>query len=291
MIKDIGKAVFRLLGLAPRRVGVSRRVGFWDELVGNIRYQRAFRRHPEIDIPRLRRLRHLHAQKDRCFIIGNGPSLNQLDLLPLGHEITFGFNAVFLNAEKMGFAPSYYVVADTLVSEDRHEQINRYRGPRMKFFPLERASLIRPQEDVTFFWQLYADPYPQFSTDISEGIFGGYTVTYHALQIAYYMGFRQAILIGMDHNWTVSQETERVAGRAGCDELTSQDDDPNHFHPDYFGKGYRWHDPAIDMMEAAYSKARQVWEADGRQILNATPGGKLEVFNRTDYNGLFPGIE
>ena len=33
-------------------------------------------------------------------------------------------------------------------------------------------------------------------------------------------------------------------------------DDPNHFHPDYFGKGFRWHDPQVNKMIEAYQRPR-----------------------------------
>ena len=39
-------------------------------------------------------------------------------------------------------------------------------------------------------------------------------------------------------------------------------------------------------MERAYIRAREVFEADGRRILNATKGGQLEVFPRVDYDRL-----
>jgi len=73
-------------------------------------------------------------------------------------------------------------------------------------------------------------------------------------------------------------------------------DDPNHFHPDYFGKGYRWHDPQVDKMIEAYSEAKRVTEGAGLTIYNATVGGKLEVFPRREYPSLFqdqsnPGVK
>src|SRR3546814_5770462 len=42
---------------------------------------------------------------------------------------------------------------------------------------------------------------------------------------------------------------------------------------DLFGKGYRWHDPMVWRMEVAYRKAREVFEANGRVVKNATVGG------------------
>ncbi|MFH0880095.1 MAG: hypothetical protein V2A34_10320, partial [Lentisphaerota bacterium] len=64
-----------------------------------------------------------------------------------------------------------------------------------------------------------------------------------------------------------------------------------HFHPDYFGKGFRWHIPRVDQMEVGYRLAKDAFERHGRKILNATAGGKLEVFDRVDVSSSkFPGF-
>ena len=71
------------------------------------------------------------------------------------------------------------------------------------------------------------------------------------------------------------------------DTIPSQSDDPNHFHPDYFGKGYRWHDPMVERMEQSYVRAKAEFERVGRRIFNASAGGHLEVFPRVAYASLF----
>ncbi|MCK4829996.1 hypothetical protein KA005_80495 [bacterium] len=115
-----------------------------------------------------------------------------------------------------------------------------------------------------------------------EMVWVGGTVSYICLQLAYYMGFSDVYLIGFDHNYT---KPDNVI--TDGTEWTSQGDDPNHFHPGYFGKGKRWHDPRVDRMEMAYKKAQIYFAADGRKICNATVGGCLEVFDRVDYKSLF----
>ena len=40
-------------------------------------------------------------------------------------------------------------------------------------------------------------------------------------------------------------------------------------------------------MEAGYRACRSFLESRGTQIYNATAGGKLEVFDRVDYDTLF----
>ena len=221
----------------------------------------------------------------RAFIIGNGPSLNLADLTKLKNEVTFGVNAIYLNKDKMGFLPTHHIVEDIFVAEDRAAEINELSGLN-KWYGHYLRYCLKPSPDVC--WLNVACDYrnypgfPHFSTNAARIVWVGGTVSYIALQLAYHMGFDEVHLVGFDHSYSIPKEA-KVEGRA----ITSTSDDPNHFHPGYFGKGYRWHDPRVDRMERAYINARAAYEAAGRKIYNATVGGHLEVFERVDYASLF----
>lgn len=224
-------------------------------------------------------------QGQRCFILGNGPSLNDIDLQMLKNEITFGVNAIYTNHDKMGYYPTYYVVEDKFVAEDRADEINAYRES-IKFFGNYLRYCLEPDEqtillNVNFNWKNYRG-FPHFSTNLVRRLWVGGTVSYLCMQIAYYMGFETVYLIGFDHSYRVP-DSVIIEGN----NFTSTADDVNHFNADYFGKGKRWHDPMLDRMENAYRKARVFFEKDGREIINATTGGKLEIFERCDYTSLF----
>ncbi len=224
-------------------------------------------------------------KKRRCFIMGGGPSLRLCDPSMLCNEVTFGVNGVFLIEDWLGFLPTYYVVEDNLVVEDRKEQIGKMKGPH-KFYSKAYRNVITDEGTRTLLNVIYDyssyPGFPEFGPNASKSLWVGGTVTYLCLQIAYYMGFEKVYLIGMDHSYKKPEDV-LVNGN----EWTSRSDDPNHFHPDYFGKGKRWHDPRPDRMELAYKRAKQFYEADEREILNATVGGKLEVFDRVNYDDLF----
>ena len=98
------------------------------------------------------------------------------------------------------------------------------------------------------------------------------------MQLAYYMGFKQVILIGVDHNFTTKGTPNTT--------VTSAGDDPNHFNPGYFGKGFRWQLPDLDTSEIAYQMAREAYHKDGREILDATVDGKLTVFPKVKLESL-----
>jgi hypothetical protein len=104
-------------------------------------------------------------------------------------------------------------------------------------------------------------------------------VTFVALQLAFYMGFEQVILIGVDHNYATQGKPNTT--------VVSQGDDQSHFNTSYFGKGFRWQLPDLETSERGYRMTRLTYELAGRQVLDATLGGKLNVFQKVDYNSLF----
>jgi hypothetical protein len=211
----------------------------------------------------------------RCFIIGNGPSLKHTDLARLRGERTFGMNRIYLMFEALGFPTTYYVSVNSLVIEQCAADIRALPAP--KFLSWRARQHIQPTEDTIFLHTTYTGP--TFARDVRRRLWEGATVTYVTLQLAFYMGFQTVILVGVDHNFTTQ-------GRPNAT-VTSQGDDPDHFHAGYFGKGFRWQLPDLETSERAYRMARQVYADAGRQVLDATVGGKLTVFPKVDYASLF----
>lgn len=211
---------------------------------------------------------------ERCVIIGNGPSLNKMDLSFLKNEITFGMNRIYLLCDKWQFMPTYYVSVNSLVIEQSVEEIRKMPSP--KFLSLSGYPYLKDADQVLFLKGLET---PAFSRNPEEGVWEGHTVTFVAMQLAYYMGFSEVYLIGVDHYFSTPGKPDQ--------EVTSNGSDPNHFDPNYFGKGVRWQLPNLAKSEIAYSLARRAFEADGRKVYDATAGGKLTVFPKVDYDDLF----
>ncbi|WP_277656462.1 6-hydroxymethylpterin diphosphokinase MptE-like protein [Seleniivibrio woodruffii] len=227
----------------------------------------------------------------RCFIIGNGPSLNRIDINKIKDEYSFGVNSIFYMTERNGFRPSFYVVEDNHVLFDNLEEINKY-DVDYKFFPSFYKNVIKNDQNVLFFnmnrgFYDEVSPnfcIPRFSTNCDKRIYAGQSVTIINLQLAFYMGFTEVYLIGMDFEYKV---TKKDIVSQGNDILSTEDDDQNHFDPRYFGAGKKWHDPKLENVLVSYKFCKIIYERFGRKIYNATPGGKLEVFDRVDYEGLF----
>ena len=226
---------------------------------------------------------------ERCFIVGNGPSLNDIDMSLLDNEYSFAVNSIYYKTREMGYKPTFYVVEDPHVINDNLKEINEYQCDYM-FFPSKFKSKFNKGDNRYFLnldYSFYNDvsPYyevPRFSQDLSEEAFCGQSVTIVNLQLAYYLGFTEVYLVGMDFSYNVP-DSAKVDGNV----IESTEDDVNHFHPDYFGKGKKWHDPKLHNVLKSYRLARLMYEIDGRKVINATVGGKLEVFERVDYKELF----
>lgn len=216
----------------------------------------------------------------RCFVMGNGPSLLECDLNLLKDEVTICSNVHYLIWDKLEYIPTYLTVEDRLVAEDRANELAQLTH-LTKIFPRDLSYCLKSDED-TLFVRFIRDyqPFPRFSENFENVVYWGGTVSFLNLQLAHYLGCREIYLIGFDHKYKVPDDvTDNV--------ITSSADDVNHFHPDYFGKGYRWHDPNVERMELAYGAAHRFLGMRGVTVKNATVGGELEVFPRVDFQDLF----
>ena len=229
-------------------------------------------------------IRHLAALKDghkgqRAFIIGNGPSLKQTDLTKLRNEFTFGMNRIYLMFPELGFTTSCLVSINDLVIEQCAQEMAALDLPKFlawrshRYFP----SYLQPANLPTFLYTTYTGA--RFASDVRGRVWESATVTNVALQLAFHMGFSQIILIGVDHNFASKGDANKT--------VVSEGEDPNHFSSAYFGKGFRWQLPDLEAWDDSYKLARQVYESSGRQVLDATVGGKLTVFPKVNYLSLF----
>ena len=206
-----------------------------------------------------------------------------MDLEPLRNEMTFGLNRIYLLFPKLGYETTYLVAVNRLVIEQCSPELTDLAMAR--FFSWTARDAVRSPSGGTgelpvgvqilhTHWRKLG-----FSRDPTDVLYEGATVTFVAMQLAYYMGFRRLVLIGVDHSFT-TQGTPHKA-------ITSRGADPNHFDPNYFGKGFRWQLPDLETSELAYALARDRFRRDGREIVDATVGGRLEVFPKVEFESLF----
>ena len=219
---------------------------------------------------RLRQFQDRHAGQ-ACFIIGNGPSLNRMDLSLLAECSCFGLNKIFMHPQFESINLDYHVAVNPLVVQQSGKELRELKCPSFISF---RACDGEMRNDPRFYFLMTKGGPYGFSPNPYGELYEGGTVTYIALQLAYFLGFHEVFLIGVDHNFVAQGSPNEKQWMSGPD--------PNHFHPDYFA-GKEWHLPDLEASEIVYRLAKYCFERSRRRILDATLDGHLEVFPKISY--------
>lgn len=209
----------------------------------------------------------------RCFIIGNGPSLRIKDLEKLNTEITFSSNRIYHVYNSTGWRPDFYVAFEPEFCKTNADMLAKMEIKKARFLNINAWS--RNRESNNTFWLNCTSKYQlaklttkniEFSNDIAVCVRDAYSVTYTILQIAIYMGFQEIYLLGIDHY-------DKSIGNQSV-----------HF---YKNKKNEYQTPTyLEGIEYGYSLAKKEAEKRGIHIYNATRGGRLEVFERVDFDSL-----
>jgi len=228
-------------------------------------------------------------KEKRVFLIGNGPSLNKTPLHLLENEVTLSVNRFNLMFDRLNWRPDMYAIADDVVILDMIDELEEIKdNVKYLFLPdihpsspisVNYKKLIKNYENIYWF---HLDKF-RFSNELpSIGL--NKTVTNVAIQILVYIGFKEVYLVGVDLDYKVQNQAKNLDNR----HLESTDDnDPNHFDPRYFGSGRKYHIPRMDETFEKFKEAKDFCDSNGVKVYNSTIGGKLEVFPRVDFRSLF----
>lgn len=230
--------------------------------------------------PRMLRWKNYHAGEE-CLLICNGPSLNRVDWSRVPEHLTkFGLNKIYLGAARFGFLPRYLCCVNEKVLRQSAEEWNQLSA--VKFVSNRLGEDWYPETPLQY--RLNTQQMPseaeQFSPDPCQYVVEGWTVTYVALQIIYYMGFQRVGIVGMDHRYA-----QAVFGEENLSS-TIVGDDHDHFDPRYF-RGQQWDQPDLANSENAYRVAREMYERAGRALVDYTIEGTCTVFERRSIDELY----
>ena len=163
-----------------------------------------------------KRFKNLH-KEERCFIVGNGPSLNKLDLTKLKDEITFTVNNIMQDRDIYeSVNPNYHVFIDPLyfnlnpdVSLDKTriellKSINYQNNKPVCFTSVEGYSAYQKYGLSNHLRLYYLYQHKTLTTgfsgeiELSKNIPSSQNVVQAAIFAAIYMGFKEIYLIGCD---------------------------------------------------------------------------------------------
>jgi hypothetical protein len=217
------------------------------------------------DAHKIEDLRDMYRAKP-MLIVGNGPSLNKTPLDDFQGIPSIGMNKIDMIFGRVAWRPSMIICSNFIVARQHRNVFAESDIPVLLSW---KSKLVMPRKTraVSYFLNgLSRD----FSKEPHRVLGSAGTVTYTALQLAWFMGADPVILVGVDHSFVTTGRKNEIQKRTG--------EDVNHFDPNYFAAGSYWGVPNLDISEIGYLNARTAFESDGRRVFDATVGGKLQIF-------------
>jgi hypothetical protein len=224
-----------------------------------------------------------------CFVIGNGPSLNESDLRPLAKWITYTMSGFWKHPIVQEWQPTYYCFADPLFF-DGSDAMNRffsdmgrcikstnYVVPMEGRLTLANRKLLKGMSTYYVHFQGGLDSSFARRIDFTSAVPAVQSVSQLAIMSAIYMGCSPIYLVGLDHDWLAKRGVDR------------------HF---YAGKTIEGHSVAhgdldripykVDLEAGlrlwnGYERLKTIAANHGCEIINASHGGFLDVFPRASY--------
>lgn len=236
---------------------------------------------------------------ERCFILGNGPSLNKHDLKPLKNEHVFTVNGMTISKEFDLIQPEFHIMVDSTRLDEKNEiflqnmkDLANKKNPPIGIFPVIFKDYFKKYDFDKKLKIIYV--YPRKKTrkinniDFTKIIPSYQNVVNIALYIAIYLGFRKIYLVGCDMTGFVNvyDENENI-------------DFGGHFYEKdnkrevkYMTELHRQR--TNEFMLKAYGYVFELFRLTQEyalkndiKIYNATKGGTLDVFPRIKYEELF----
>ena len=222
--------------------------------------------------PKIEKFKNIH-MGGRCFIVATGPSLKMedLDTLAKEHEICISVNSIWHAFPNTVWRPQYYVAMDYRALRDWKEILEHIDIPYLFLGDTYKDYWMKDHDENHmkhhFIYEYNEKKYPKFSEDFSRGSYMGSTITYNALQLAAYMGFQEIYLLGVDFSYFGENEDKKYAHFYKEEKLTAT--------------GYE------RQVYLSYISAKRFADNHEIKIFNATRGGKLEVFERVDFDKIW----
>ncbi|BET66020.1 hypothetical protein ASA1KI_09380 [Opitutales bacterium ASA1] len=218
----------------------------------------------------------------RAVIVGNGPSLRIEDLERARDQVCLASNKIHLVFPHTQWRPRCVFIEDPQVLLHMRHEWDRLRGVQVL---LPHTASGGPSDALRYryCWRRIPPPLrPEFGLDPLVAFHWGFTVTFTALQWAFYCGVREVCLIGVDFRYEIrGPATQAGPGGARFERSSGRS---NHFSPDYYPEGVSWLVPDLEYQRMAFESARAFYSDHGGEIVNGTRGGDLEVFRRVDFD-------
>ncbi|HLP51894.1 MAG TPA: hypothetical protein VK154_13490 [Chitinophagales bacterium] len=231
----------------------------------------------------------------RVFIVGTGKSIKTQNLLPLKNEVVIGLNEFYLHEQIESICPKYSLFSGfrnheaTMSREVAQKWYTRFESTLRKIgstalLPAKEYGFIKeinvfqqPDSDVLFINMIHEPKDIEKYKFTSPGeAYTGQSVSVMAICHAIFMGAKEIYLLGLDHDWI----------------LTVLENRQDHFYNDSDSEVYKNQEKeskfsllddylySYVLLFEQYKAIEKFAKAEGIKIINLTPGGLLDIFER-----------
>lgn len=233
---------------------------------------------PQTKIEKIKKLKNIANGRKRCFVIATGPSLTIEDLELLDDEFTISVNSIVECFSETKWRPNCYVAEDPVVYE---MFIKNYGVEKLskdcEYLVFAISSGMLPFGDIydnMYFFNLVDESYariPNFSEEFSEIVYESSTVIYPAIQLAFYMGFKEVYMLGADLGFSLVKNEEGDVEQKANKEATAS------FLKKQVSKASIYEEKKIIR---GYRAAKKYADEHNLILKNATRGGYLNELER-----------
>lgn len=215
-------------------------------------------------------------------VMGNGPSLKDVDFSDLDGYDTFGLNSAYRAYYRMDWFPTYHGCFDYRVTDNHKESFQKLMDTRK----IKQHFYIRKFPSRDNFTHVNLLTYgstnkmnssiKDFSNFHDNGNSGA-----NACSVAVCLGYKKIILLGVDCNYVEFVEGSKKDGPGGLVMEKTPDKNPNYWFDDYQQKGDEYNIPA------GLSFHMPTWNAfayraahAGIEVVNCSPISNLKCFKK-----------
>ena len=185
----------------------------------------------------------------KCIIMGNGPSLNKIDIQKLKDIDTFSVNKSYLDYKEWDFYPKYYSMIDwwtirTIKEElidfiKNDDKIEHFFLPLYEVtkgsFDFDRVSYIKGDTRVPIFKKgQWVDGIPKIIDNLALLT----SIVPFTMQLAVSLGYTEIGLVGVDARYVRREDVEQFVEDGESKIRFTSDNDPNHYRKNYCGDGH-----------------------------------------------------
>lgn len=239
------------------------------------------------------RFKNMH-KGQRCFILGNGPSLNQISLEILANEVTFSVNQLPRRKDFPDLKTNYHMWADERffdINDSRPEDVellnvmkmvNAGNNKPIVFYKTAALQMIKERGldrdlKIAYFYDGACDP-PSINYELEfDKVLPRYsTVVHYLIILAVYMGFSEIYLLGCDCTGIINTVQSRLSnneikyGYPVSEAERKRMQRSNSVFP--IEDELRWYANIFDEYEVLYKYCR----IHNVKLINATEGSLLE---------------